>query len=349
MGSVYQRGKSWRIWYLDQSGRRVYEGGRKGWSHADAKDQLRRREAEVANREFQGKHIDEIPFSRLADLLIEDYTINKRKSLRHTTNRVNVLRKYFGNTRAINVPAMVKPFILDCQQRDLSNAYINRFLSALRRAFQLGYDHIPRLVASVPHFPKLEENNIREGYYEHDEYMRLHNELPPYLRLAVTIAYISGVREGEIFGITLRQVNFVTGAIRLRQMDTKNNQPRVFYLTGKYYEELDAQRQELTEKYPDCPFLIHNQGRPIRSFREAWASACRRAEIPGRLFHDLRRTAARNMQDAGVPEKQIMQIGGWKTRSVFDRYNIVNEKNLRRASDKVLAYLEQQEAELKSR
>ena len=69
-------------------------------------------------------------------------------------------------------------------------------------------------------------------------------------------------------------------------------------------------------------------GRPVRDFRNAWARACQEAELPHRLAHDFRRTAAQNMSRAGVPERVITALCGWKTRSVFDRYRIVKEQDL---------------------
>jgi integrase len=345
MGSVYKRGDYWWIKFKDQFGAYQYES-QKWIKKKDAETHLSIREAQVAKHQFAGLHIEEVTFDQLAALLNEDHAINKKKSTRSTEKRIERMKKYFGGMKAIYIPSRVKPFIQWCQKKELANAYINRYLSALKRMFSLGYRHSPKLVAEIPYIPMLDENNVRSGFFEHGEYMRLHAELPTYLKLALTIPYISGIREGEVFTIELEQVNFVTGAIRLRQIDTKNKQPRVFYLTGKYYEELLSQKEIIDQSFPECTHLIHREGKPIKDFRMAWKSACERAGLKGRLFHDLRRTAARNMMAAGVPEKQIMQIGGWKTRSMFDRYNIVNEENLKKASYSVIDFLRKQEAEI---
>ena len=120
---------------------------------------------------------------------------------------------------------------------------------------------------------------------------------------------------------------------------TKNSDGRLFPLTRDLRTVLEAQRAHTDavscQLEAIVPLVFHRHGKPIRDFRGAWSSACKAAGCPGRIPHDFRRTAVRNLVRAGVPERVAMQLTGHKTRSVFERYNIVSESDYRHAADKL--------------
>jgi hypothetical protein len=139
--------------------------------------------------------------------------------------------------------------------------------------------------------------------------------------------------------ITWRRVDFTAGTVRLEPGTTKNRQGRTIFLTRELHALLEEQWRRTTslerQQTQIIPWVFHRNGKPIRSFKVAWQHACRRAGQPGRLFHDLRRTAVRNLIRRGIPERVAMRMSGHKPHAIFDRYYIVSEGDLREAARKL--------------
>jgi integrase len=154
--------------------------------------------------------------------------------------------------------------------------------------------------------------------------------------------------DSEVLPLEWRRVDFKANEIRLDAGTTKNREGRTFPMTQELRRLLKAQEAEHTRLkqaghlFPFVFFREVAEGRGgekkprrIKRFNKAWKNACRAAGCPGRIPHDLRRTAVRNFVRTGIPERVAMQMTGHKTRSVFERYNIVSEGDLREAARKI--------------
>lgn len=153
------------------------------------------------------------------------------------------------------------------------------------------------------------------------------------------MAYYTGMRKSEILGLTWDQIDMRERKITLRPYETKNNEPRIIFMGEELFKSIKFQESLRKHMFPRCPWVFWgSNGEKIRDFNNAWRRACKKSGLIGKLFHDFRRTAVRNMVRAEVPEKVAMLISGHKTRSVFDRYNIVNENDLKIVAGKLQKY-----------
>jgi integrase len=306
--------------------------------YRDAEQLLKRRQAEMLGGTLAQPQAEKVIVSELLDDLLTHYELNGQ-DVEWAGYKVKRLRPFFGNMRASTVgTTAISRYIAERRREKMMNATINRELALLHRAFVLGNEALPPRVVRVPHITKLAENNVRKGFFTFEQFISLRTELPEYLRPIITFAYYTGCRRGEILDLLWNQVDLAARLVRLEPGNTKNDEARAIPLMSELYEMLLLQREIRDQKWPGCPWVFFRWGKRIKDFKNAWAKACKRAGLvdesgdPVRLFHDLRRTGVRNLVRAGVPEKVAMLISGHKTRSVFDRYNIIDERDLHAAA-----------------
>jgi integrase len=362
MGEIKLRGqKYWIRYYRD--GRRFEESCGTG-KHEDAKRLLRLREGDVERGLPVSPKIGRLRFEDAAIDLINDYKANRRKTLKDTQRRVDLhLAKFFGGRRMSSISTSdVRAYIAkrqddviewgkegERQSRPVSSGEINRELTALKRMFRLALQ-AGKLYAA-PHIPMLRENNVRTGFFEWEQFEAVRRHLPEYAQPIVTFAYYTGWRiTSEVQPLEWRQVDFEAGTVRLDAGTTKNGEGRVFVFgfVDELRELLEGQRASVKElartRNKIVPSVFHRNGAKVKSIRKSWANACVAAGCPGRMLHDFRRTAVRNLVRAGIPERVAMTMTGHKTRSVFERYNIVSDGDLREAGQRLSAFVARERA-----
>lgn len=355
IGEVFRRGRFYSIRYYDAQGRRRRESVRSE-KREDAERLLRKRLQAKDDGVPMDPQIGKLRFDDGAKDVINDYAINGKKSGDEVRRRIEKhLKPFFGGRRLSSITtADVRTFINERQQaiivtgkgehrreRNVSNAEINRELTTLKRIFSLAMQSGKLL--HKPYIPLLQENNVRAGFFEPDQFRAVRARLPVAVQPVVTFAYITGWRiASEVLPLQWRQIDLRAGEVRLDAGTTKNGDGRLFKASDDLRALLEDRRRETTELerrhgqiIPWVFFrLVANERggvrkpKPIRAFTKAWKLACAEAGCPGRIPHDLRRTAVRNMVRAGVPERVAMRLTGHKTRSVFERYNIVSDGDL---------------------
>jgi integrase len=301
---------------------------------------LRERTRKAGTSEFIGPAEQRVRFTELAEVYLRDYRVNGKRSLRDAERIVERLRGTFGSDRAIDITTARIERYTDARLVDgAAKATINRELAALRRMFTLATRRKDGVrLTTRPHIDMLDESdNARQGFLEPEDFEALRGQLPIDVADSARFAYHSAWRRGEVLGLEWKDVHLdrrdgviVGGTIRLPATRTKNKRGRVLVLRA---ELLDAIRDRYARRRLDCPLVFHRGGQPIRDFRAAWETACDKAKLPGVLFHDLRRSAVRNLVRAGVSQTVAMAISGHKTASVFRRYDITNEADIAAALD----------------
>lgn len=307
----------------------------------EARRLLKQREGAAVEGRVIMPRADKVTVQELLDELKQEYAANQRRSTERLKFSIQRLAPFFGPLRAMRLTsADVTRYKTQRQGEGAANATVNRELAAMKRALTLAYR--AERIARMPYIEMLQEDNVRTGFFERDQFEAVRRLLDEPLRPVVTFAYITGWRiPSEVLTLQWRQVDFKAGTVRLEPGTTKNREGRTFAMTAELRACLEAQRA-LTEAAQKTtrqviPWVFHRDGEPIKDFRGAWRTACKNAGLPGRLPHDFRRTAVRNLERAGVSRSVAMKMTGHKTEAVYRRYAIVSESDLHEAAAKLAA------------
>ena len=332
-----------QVWWLDY--------GVRGARHRESSRMTSKRDALALLRERIGKRTDgtlsgrpeRVTLAEIKEELRKHYVREDNASWHRAEQAFAHLETFFGtDERAI---AITKARVGDYQDARLkagaARNTVRYEVGVLSAAFGAAAAH--DVLASKPVFKQIEEGGKRSGFFESADFAALVVELPRDVAGTARFARMTGWRRGEVTGLLWAQVDWddaeypgahaepVPGpaaCVRIGESDTKGGDAREFPIA--HAPEL---RELLLERWRERDGLrvFHRHGKAIGDFRKVWARACDKAGVSGRLFHDLRRTAARDFRRAGVSEGEIMRLCGWKTRDMFDRYNIIDAADLSRA------------------
>jgi integrase len=371
-GTVLERPTWWMQYY--QHGRQVRESARTA-SLAVAKRILRQREGDVDKGITVDPKAGRFTFEEGAEALLNDYRNKRCKTLQNTAYRIwthlaparcdcpvgrcvhfrwrrlasitttqieawkAARQRHTIRTRKARTRRQRDGVWLEEpeQRKAVSAGEINRELATLKRIFSIAKDQ--GHLYQIPKITMLREGDARRGFFEREPFEAVRAHLPAPEQAVITFAYLTGWRmQSEILSLEWRQIDWSGREVRLDPGTTKNREGRTYPFTDELEQVLRtqwAEHEQLRQAGRVVPIVFHRNGRPIRTFRRSWRSACRQAGVPGRILHDFRRTAVRNLERAGVPRSAAMAMVGHKTESIYRRYAIVDAAVLREAALKI--------------
>jgi integrase len=285
-------------------------------------------------RRLEGRIVDGLmtankaTIGELCEILERDYKIKNRRSEDDLKRRVKkYIKPLLGDLRASTVnSATISHYIEKRLEAKASPGTINRELAAIKRAYALGRKS--GLVVSIPPIEMLPEDNVRQGYFRDDQFRDVLRHANEILKDVLIVAFYTGWRIDSILHLEWSNVDFDGKVVRLRANQTKNRKAATFPLDP--FPEVFAaleHRKALSKGFV-TPWVFNREGARVISIRKAWEIARKKANVPGRLIHDLRRTAVRNLKSKGWSDTEIMNIVGLKTLSMLIRYSITTEGDI---------------------
>jgi integrase len=277
------------------------------------------------------------------------------------------VRPFFGSRRVAKLQTSDFEGYREMRTATVSNTTVDHDLAYLKSALLLEHKKTPSRVVRVPHIPKSGEDNVRQGFLEFDNYEKVLAELPLSLKCLFVVGFHVGNRKGALLELKWPQVDFNNGVLRFVRMQNRKPVPLAAPIYGDMEGWLRRQKSFRDNQFPECEFVFfwypidceidptfktghggrrNEPGSPVKTFYQSWKTAVESAGFPDLLFHDLRRSAVRNMvEKIGMSEKRAMEISGHKTRSCFERYHIVSLADIQESGQRMDKWMKAQRTE----
>lgn len=323
-GRAYRRGNKWWIAYYVR-GEEIRESA--GDTRRDALAMLDDRFRSYKASRFADPKVGKMSVADVLDDLLAHAERVEMKSLAFFQSHCRTLKARIGHMELWDITERSLVAYQDQRLKDgVQRSTINREVGVLRQAMR----RHRQALGGLPRFPRFsEKKNVRQGFCDYPTVQRIMAQLAEPFADFVEFTYLTGWRRSEVDGLQWSQVDRGAGEIKLP--DTKSGLPRTLPLVGRV-AELIEKRWRLREfrtrrgtRHGLSPYVFHWTGKPIGPFKVAWRDACAAAGVPALLLHDLRRSSARNLIRAGVPQTVAMRIIGHETDSMFRRYDITSD------------------------
>lgn len=332
-GSIRSRNGWYEIkYYVDGVPRREAAHTK---DRAVAQGLLNKRLGKIASGGSPIPRRERVRVGELLDAYLQDIKLRNRKDQKHAVIAVRRLRSALGYRRASAIRADdIRKYVIDRRATGIGNGSINRELAILRRSFNLAVEG--DVIDRAPRFRLLPEAAPRSGFFEREKFEAVlkHMRFEIVKDIAI-VGYWLGWRISEIVTLEHRQIDVARKCIVLEPGKTKGGEGRVVYPPPPAWAVIEKWHGKRVVADRIVARVFHRAGRPVQQVRRHWNTACRLAGYPGMRFHDLRRTAVRNMVRSGIPESVAMRVTGHRTRTVFERYNITSEDDMKTVATKM--------------
>ena len=347
-GSVYLRGSTYWIQYRADG--KVYNESAKTDKKMEAIEILKVKAGEIAQGRKPSITFEKTTFEDLTELYLSNFERRGKRDKERTDLAIKHLEGTFKGHRAVDITERLIEEYSQKRLKEVKPTTVNRELSVLRAMFHLGIRYKMVSADRAPFIEMHSPADPRQGFIEREEYEALHSVLPEWLKPVLTFAFQTGWRKEEILGLKWECIDMKERQITLPGRMSKSGHARPIFADDVVYGILkDQRRKQFEDGARAFPFVFHrirstggsrtarkenSHPERIGDFKKVWADGCKKAGLVGLLFHDLRRSAIREMVRSGYSERVAMEISGHRTRAVFDRYNIIDLEDQKAAAQR---------------